>query len=309
MLVRAILIACVVLAVPIVQGQCFKPLTDPQSKNTADWNDLVNLSSNLLKPGVIEIQKIEDGLGPINLDFYSVTFKKNSTADLTATFLQIRKAFPLFAHTSASSYGDESSQYFGPYFETGVGDSYGLANQQLWNSGVPRGALMGFVLDNHAPALALAATLKGMKIVLEKGDVLVTCSVMTQIIVSTVQTVADGYHPVSGNRGFGLRENDDGTWTFYTMGADRQAGVHTAGSPSAPYFGNLALSLGFPDRGIPPGPDAVFYAGDKFWREFFGNLEDYLDQHGMTVKADSFIRNSHRYQYPLSGGGPQPAPQ
>ena len=309
MLVRAMIVACFVLISSIVQGQCFRPLTDPQSSNTADWNDLVYMSSDLWQPGVIERQKIEDGLGQINLDFYSVTFKKNSGADLAATFLQIRKAFPLFAHTSASTYGDESSQYFGPYFETEVGDSYGLANQQLWNSGVPRGAVMGFVLDNHVPALAFAATLKGVKIVLEKGDVLVTCAGPSQIIVSTVQTKADGYHPVSGNRGFGLRDNGDGTWTFYTMGADRQAGVHTDSSPSVPYFGNIALSLGFPDRGIPPGSDAVFYAGDKFWRGFFANLEDYLDQHSMTVKASSFITNSHRYPYPLSGGGPQPVPQ
>ena len=31
----------------------------------------------------------------------------------------------------------------------------------------------------------------------------------------------DGYHPVSGNREFGIIENPDGTFTFYTSGVDR----------------------------------------------------------------------------------------
>ncbi|MBK7636218.1 MAG: hypothetical protein IPJ13_19560 [Saprospiraceae bacterium] len=31
----------------------------------------------------------------------------------------------------------------------------------------------------------------------------------------------DGYHPVSGNRRFGLIPNQDGSYTFYTSGVDR----------------------------------------------------------------------------------------
>lgn len=34
----------------------------------------------------------------------------------------------------------------------------------------------------------------------------------------------DGFHPVSGNRQFGIIENGDGTYTFYTSGVDRLTG-------------------------------------------------------------------------------------
>ncbi|MBK8442191.1 MAG: hypothetical protein IPL35_01740 [Sphingobacteriales bacterium] len=38
------------------------------------------------------------------------------------------------------------------------------------------------------------------------------------------QNSLDGFHPVSGNRRFGLRDNGDGTYTFFTQGVDRLTG-------------------------------------------------------------------------------------
>jgi hypothetical protein len=220
-------------------------------------------------------------------------------------FLDLRRHFNLFAHRKATVYEQEASTYFLPYRgSSSVTDKLGAKNEALWESKDPTGAVMSFVLDNHTPALALAATLKGVKIVLEQGDVVVTCATPTQFIFTTVTTKADGFHPVSGNRGFGIRGNTDGSWTFYTMGADRETKTAETESENGvktdvPYFGNLALHLGFPDRGIPAGPDAVFVAGDKFWREFFSNLHEYLDRSGMTANPVSFIRNTNRYPYPL----------
>jgi hypothetical protein len=289
-----------------LSGAKAKPSTNPSDNDPKDWNQLVQWTHpHADQEGVLRVQAIEDGMGPINLDFYSITFKKHSTKSLSDMFLDLRKHFDLFAHRAAGPYEGEAPTYFLPYRGDGtVTDPLGARNKSLWESAQPTGAVMSFVLDNHTPALAFAATLKGMKIVLEQGDVVVTCAAPMQFIFSTVYTRADGFHPVNGNRGFGIRDNNDGSWTFYTMGADRETKVATAELENGHrvdqgYFGNLALELGFPDRGIPAGADAVFVAGDKFWREFFDNLEAYLDQQGMRVNPASFVRNTNRYHYPL----------
>jgi hypothetical protein len=297
----------------LAQDKCFDPLsggkakssTNPADNDRKDWDQLVQWAHpHADQEGVVRVQEIPDGMGPINLDFYSITFKKHPTKSLSDEFLDLRAHFNIFAHRGAGPYEQESATYFLPYRGSGsVTDALGARNKSLWESSEPTGAVMSFVLDNHTPALAFAATLKGIKIVLEQGDVVVTCATPLQFIFSTVYTRADGFHPVNGNRGFGIRDNGDGTWTFSTMGADRETKVATAELENGhkvdqQYFGNIALQLGFPDRGIPPGADALFVAGDKFWREFFSNLEDYLDHAGLTVNPGSFIRNTNRYPYP-----------
>lgn len=298
----------------MAQDHCFDPLsgakarssTNPSDNDPKDWEQLVQWPHpHAEQEGVVHVQTIEDGMGPINLDFYSITFKKHPTRSLNEVFLDLRKHFAVFAHGEAGPYEEEAATYFLPYRGSGsVTDRLGAQNKSLWESPQPTGAVMSFVLDNHTPALALAATLRDVKIVLEQGDVVVTCATPLQFIFSTVYTKADGFHPVNGNRGFGIRDNNDGSWTFYTMGADRETKVTTTELENGhkvdvPYFGNMALQLGFPDRGIPAGADAVFVAGDKFWRAFFFSLEDYLDDQGMTVNPASFIRNTNRYPYPL----------
>ncbi len=48
------------------------------------------------------------------------------------------------------------------------------------------------------------------------------CWVFTTVRDSNfMNSTSDGCHPVSGNRQFWLIENQDGTYTFYTWGADR----------------------------------------------------------------------------------------
>ena len=44
---------------------------------------------------------------------------------------------------------------------------------------------------------------------------------------------------MSGNRGFGLRDNGNGTWTFYTKGADRE----TKADSGVPYRGRVRAML------------------------------------------------------------------
>ncbi len=298
-------LTCTVLA----HAQCFAPLTDPKSNKTSDWNQLVQFAPEVHEDGVVRVQAIKDGMGPINLDFYAITFRKPAAKTVGDVFLDIRKHFSSFAHREASAYEGESGQYFLPYRGSSSDDDpLHVRNKALWESKDPKGAVMSFVLAYHTPALAFAATLKGMKIVLEQGDVVATCTSPsdspTQFIFSTVFTAMDEYHPVNGNRGFGLRDNNDGTLTFYSMGADRETKVGTAYGHGAaidrPYFGNEQLKAGAMSPAIDAGPDAVFQAGDKFWRDFFFNLGEYLDHQGMTGNPSSFVRNTNRYHYPLN---------
>jgi len=65
---------------------------------------------------------------------------------------------------------------------------------------------------------------------IESGDVVTSQDESLQIsninngynwIFSTIYGAESGYHPVSGNRMFGLREKANGCWEFYTTGVDR----------------------------------------------------------------------------------------
>ncbi len=44
---------------------------------------------------------------------------------------------------------------------------------------------------------------------------------------TTLSTRGDGEHPIAGTRQFGLTDNKDGSYTFYTRGTDRGYGVAT----------------------------------------------------------------------------------
>ena len=300
-MIRSFLTALLVLTFcsHATSQRCFDPLQPVTSTNAADWNDLVKfVPPAVQEEGVVRLQTIDSGYGnKINLDFYSITFRKDPTRSLPEVFRDLRTHFSSFAHAEATAYTDASGNYFLPYRSTSAADDrLSIQNKKLWESANPKGAVMSFVLRYHTPALALAATLRGLKIVLEQGDVLVTCANPTDFIFSTVYTEKDTYHPVNGNRGFGIKENTDGkTWTFYSKGADRETKMDSG----LPYFGNVALHNGAMSPEIEKGPDAVFQAGDKFWREFFSNMAEFLNREGLTVDDLSFIRNTSRHDYPL----------
>ena len=286
--------------------QCFHTLSNFSSPDPSEWKDLMKRIPDQNEQGVIHVQRIEDGLGKINLDYYSITFDNPSHRSAADVFLDLRTHFNWFAHRMASPSDDveEGKTFFWPYrFSLNENDPVRKDNDAKWRSRNPIGAVMIFALDTATPAVAYnTATFKGVKLVLKTAAVVVTCSTDTQFVFSTVKAkyLEDGYHPVSGNRGFGLRTNPDGTLTFYTMGADRETKMDP-GSPFSgkPYFGNTIIKKGYIDRGIPPGDDAIFVAGDMFWRDFFSNLAEVLTNRGSKVNKSSFQRISARHPYPL----------
>lgn len=58
-------------------------------------------------------------------------------------------------------------------------------------------------------------------------------------IFSTLVTPLDGFHPVSGNRKFGIYTDISGGFTFFTMGLDRiSKNIFVAGSNFFDFFDN-----------------------------------------------------------------------
>ncbi len=154
-----------------------------------------------------KIQYLEHASGAaINLDYFPVTINSlpiNPTIGIQFTPTE----FLNYVRLNINSFIDTSLSNFSP---TTLNTGYNEA--QIWNSTNPLGALIH--IDIPFPA----------------GDGSVVCSesnnnhwIFTTIEVpwKPTNSNADGIHPVSGNREFGLTQNPNGTYTFYTRGVDR----------------------------------------------------------------------------------------
>ncbi len=163
------------------------------------------------------MHKLEDGLGPINLDEYTVAiacmprFNGSENRTRAAELLE-------YIRLHINDVLDEGIARFSPYDE-GVDGG-------LWRSSAPKGAVMHIDMADD-------------------GAVLCSEHMEDRWIFSTIKAGTDGYHPVSGNREFGVVSNGYGGCMIYTCGADRASGVEfwAAG-------------------------DAVFSGGDDLWRSF-----------------------------------------
>jgi len=289
---------CVLLAFLCMQARaenCFDPPTDPMSKNTADWKRLVKWTPPATNPEILDLQRLPAGRGNnINLDYYSFTFKKHPSRTIQDVFSRTRQRFEVYARGPARN----SDQYFAAYRASAGLDAEQQKNAKLWASPKPLGALMTFVLASLQPPLTLTATGTGLVPVLEQGDVLVTCSNDLDFIFTTARTKKNDWHPVSGNRGFGMRDNGDGTWTFYSMAADRRAPyVMGQVAESRRWIWNKAHPF---SSDLPDPEEELFRLGEEFWKSFFAAMKDDLETQGMSWVSETV--NSTRYVYPLDGG-------
>lgn len=142
----------------------------------------------------------------INLDYFPVTISALPINPVTGQqftptqFLNyIRLNINSFVNTNICSFSPTT-------LNTGYNES------QIWNSSNPLGAIIHLNIPQPA------------------GDGSVICSeansnhwIFTTIEVpfNPLNNNADGIHPVSGNREFGLIQNTNGSFTFYTRGVDR----------------------------------------------------------------------------------------
>jgi hypothetical protein len=88
---------------------------------------------------------------------------------------------------------------------------------------------------------------------------------------STMHSPLDAYHPVSGNRRFGIYRDQAGTQVFYIAGVDRI-------STNSIAFGNFLGSIFQMDG---------FKEADKLWRDIQANMVNFINTHGGTANKFS----------------------
>ncbi|MEO8171922.1 MAG: hypothetical protein ABI581_02520, partial [Sediminibacterium sp.] len=145
---------------------------------------------------VAYVEKIANGNGVVNLDYYPVTVTQLPTINgrqLTPeeTLDHIRKNINSFVNNTITE--------FYPYNYQSIDDN------ALWNSNNPNSAIVELIIPG------------------DKGSVITSyeTSKPNKWTFTTIHDPKNGDHPVSGNREFGVTTNPDGSYTFYTKAADR----------------------------------------------------------------------------------------
>lgn len=231
----------------------------PPLSDLGDWQALISfrpptsVQSGLKHPGPTpdwEVHRIEDAKGPVNLDYYPVTVSHlpapNGVA-MTAEMLldYIRRDINRFLSSKFAE--------FAPY------DS---SSETLWASPNPVGAVLHIDM-NMGSSYANP----------DDGSVVCSEAASDHWIFSTIWTLGDQDHPVSGNRQFGFVSVADGSFVFYTRGADR--------------------TTGFIDEIL---QKAVFEKAHELWSSLIAGIASFVRTHGGKAQIDSPI--SCRYDWP-----------
>jgi len=215
-------------------ANCADPVSPSLTVDRKNWQDMERLeATRSLNTLIEEVQLLRSrGHGAVNNDYYAITIeKRTSTAEGLLSDLRRNLSTAIFSGTTYRL------------------EAIDAANAQRWASADPRGAVLSFTL----------AELPGV-MPLERGSVVVSCTSPTNFVLSTVRTNRDGWHPVAGNRAFGVRDNGS-TLTIWTKAADRIV--------SGGFFARLPES----------GREAIFRQGHEVWLRLIDNLaKQYADR-------------------------------
>ena len=140
---------------------------------------------------------------------------------------------------------------------------YSLYDKNKWASSDPLNSIMVFDIGGNV---------NNPFVNIDDAAVLATSVTATSWIFSTISSPDDGEHPVSGIRMFAILDNGDGTFTFYTKGADVLTGW-------------LDEQLGDPD---------AFIEADKLWESFRDKLIEFIEEHGGQASKESKQWNQYQ---------------
>jgi hypothetical protein len=284
--VMAIAMMLLLFQATAIASPCFTVLSDPSVRTYDDFKDLATFVPHGKKAdGVNRFLPFAGGTGNVmNIDFYYVMFNQPTGKTPKQLFKELRQNYATFAK------GDAGDFDFGPYGDSDdPNDKKRKDNDKLWNSDDPTNALMSFNLDTLWPNTFIGAGIAHIKT--QAGDLQVTCATDTDFIFSTVDSEKGGPHPVAGNRGFGLKDNGDGTWMFYSKAADMESVLKW--NKAAHMLSAVRLT------------GSIFCLGHKFWMNFFPAMSKYLSDHGMTPKK-FFSENHGPTALPLQPGVQSP---
>jgi hypothetical protein len=229
------------------------------------WRDLINFRPPVaIQAGVkaritwygqaMSVHHIEDAYGPINLDYYPVTV--SSLPQLFASPMDLLRHI----RTRINDFVDTQIAEFTPY-----DPAYDAA---LWDPGAYGLPMLGAVIHID---MKENVDLWGSANV-DDGSVVVADAGPSYWTFSTIWTPDDFAHLVSGNRQFGFVSNVDGSYTFFTRGADR----------CTSRVDNFLQ-------------DTVFSAGHALWVSFQQRIEAYVVDHGGSASRGSWL--SSRYEW------------
>ena len=221
----------------------------PVGNDRKQWSDIENHKvAKSLNPLIKDVQSIRGrGHGKINYDVYAITV--DSQGDSPEKFFNyIRKNISsiIFSGTSYS---------LAPYNKK---------NEKKWNSKKSKGAVMSFTLAKIPGVMDL-----------ERGSVVLSCISPTDMIFSTVTTSKDGWHPVAGNRAFGVIRAQNGGLTFFVKAADRVV--------------NKGFFAVLPEK----GREFIYKQGHNVWMRMLDNIEKKMK----TRKPRSRFVHSVRMDY------------
>lgn len=179
-----------------------------------DWDDLMSfrppasvqssLATRFISGNAMAAHRIEDGYGPINLDYYPISISKLPTIPIITGRAATAEELLNYIRLNFNNFLDSTVATFGP--EEAVDNT-------LWKSSNPLNAVMLFKM------ILLVTPLNP-----DDGAVVIGEYTSDHWIFSTVFTGSDLGHPVSGNRQFGFLQ-EKGGYTFYTRGADRLTSI------------------------------------------------------------------------------------
>jgi hypothetical protein len=229
----------------------------------AGWGDLISfrpadwVQNRLAEDDIeAEVQAIEDAWGEINLDYYPVVIRRfpineenwhNKERHDAASLLELFRR--LLVGSRQEKVLDTSISEFSPFSAT---------DQKRWFGDRAEGSV-----------LHIEMRLAGLNP--DDGSVVCSHAGTSEFRVSTIWIGEDGYHPVTGNREWGVwrsgRNSAKGVeridydtgkhwrlnvdeWTFYTRGADRLSTAFQAmpGTAQATFAGGEDLWLSMQDR-------------------------------------------------------------
>jgi hypothetical protein len=250
-------------------------ITADKLKNLSAWRDLLSfrpsedIQRQIHSKGESwTVHRVEDGEGDVNLDYYPIVVEKLPVINGK----EVRAEVVLeYIRRNLNSLVDNSRSAFAPFK---------LDDQQKWNSNKPQGAVLQIDIEILLP-LGITDVPIGLT---DLAMVVVSQRTSSEWVFSTVRggsgwwaindTDRPGAHPVSGNRAFGFRAEADGTYTFYTMGADRA----TRGMDS------LASPIGF-------------QMADRLWRSHQQAVVEFINRYGGVARVDYDNTISQRHDW------------
>jgi GH24 family phage-related lysozyme (muramidase)/uncharacterized protein YycO len=225
---------CLTLVVPAARPRTVvtQSLVTPFSFAATEWESLISFRPPASIQAAVKgkganwhVHRLEDAYGDINLDYYPV-----SVSRLPAIGGRTVSAGELLSYIrlNINSFVDSRMAEFSPY------DS---GEAKVWSSSAPLGSVV------HIDMKAFGGWLNP-----DDGSVVVSESAPDHWIFSTIWTVMDMAHPVSGNRQFGYAAEQSGGYVFYTRGADRTTGLLDLAAMSVVYSSAHNLWLSFQSR-------------------------------------------------------------